>query len=250
MKGDLSIKKGFEKVILLKNSVLSLMMAALKISSGTELFDELLDGGYENDIITTIYGPPASGKTTLCMLASINQAKEKKKVLYIDTEGGFSIERMKQLAGDELEEILNYIILLKPTSFSEQSLTLEKLKKSINEKIGLIVVDTLTYFYRLELARNENIKTANNTLIQQLSFLTDIARKKNIPILLTNQVYSDFNKKEDVRMVGGSILEYSSKCIIKLQNLEKNRRKATLITHRSIPEGKELVFAIINEGVI
>jgi DNA repair protein RadB len=225
-------------------------MDNLKISTGSAIFDEFMEGGYEKDTLTTIYGPAAAGKTTLCMLAAIAMAKEKKKVLYIDTEGGFSIERMIQLAGDNLKEILKYIILLKPTSLEEQNRTLKRLKALVNEKIGLIIVDTLTIFYRLELAKNENIKVTNNNLIWQVSYLTDIARKKDIPILITNQVYSDFKKKDDIKMVGGDILRYRSKTIVKLDPHKSNRRKASLITHRSIPEGKEIVFAIINEGII
>ncbi|MCK5140377.1 MAG: DNA repair and recombination protein RadB [Nanoarchaeota archaeon] len=225
-------------------------MRTLKIQTGTDLFDDFLEGGYEKDILTTIYGPSGSGKTTLCLLAAIAQAREKKKTIYIDTEGGFSIERMKQLAGKDINEVLEHIILLKPVSLSEQKNALEKLKNMINEKIGLIVVDTLTIFYRLELSKNEDIKTTNNNLIWQLSYLTEIARKKNIPILITNQVYSDFNNKDDVKMVGGNILKYNSKCLIKLKKQPDNKRNAILMTHRSIPEGKEIVFAIINEGII
>ncbi len=225
-------------------------MDDLKIPTGTDAFDDFLNNGYEKGVVTTMYGPSGSGKTTLCMLASIAQAREKKKVIFIDAEGGFSIERMKQIVGDELEDILQYIILLKPTNFSEQNNSLEKLKDLVNDKISLIIVDTLTIFYRLELAKDENVKSTNNKLIWQVSYLSEIARKNNIPILVTNQVYSDFAKKGDVKMVGGDILKYSSKCLIKLNNLSENKRKAVLMTHRSIPEGKEQVFAIINKGII
>ncbi|MBR9699000.1 DNA repair and recombination protein RadB [Candidatus Woesearchaeota archaeon] len=220
-----------------------------KIPSGSDIIDDFLEGGYEKDVLTTIYGPSGSGKTTLCMLASLNQARKKKKVIYIDSEGGFSIERFKQLAGEEFQDILKYIMLLKPTSFDGQNKALEKLKSLINEKIGLIVVDTLTIFYRLELAKKEEFKSTNNKLIWQISYLTEIARKHNIPILITNQVYSDFQQRNNVKMVGGDILKYHSKCLMKLTKIN-TKRKATLMIHRSIPEGKELDFGIINEGII
>ncbi len=225
-------------------------MNPLKTSSGSDIFDDFLEGGFENDVLTTLYGPPGSGKTTLCMLASIALAKKKKKVIFVDCEGGFSLERMKQLAGESLEEALSYIVLLKPTTFDEQNRDLEMLKTLPMPKIGLIIVDTLTIFYRLELTRNEEVKKTNNKLIWQVSYLNEISRKNSIPILLTNQVYADFNNKDEVKMVGGDILRYSSKCLISLKTVEKNVRKATLITHRSIPEGKELSFGIINEGIV
>ena len=56
-----------------------------KISTGAVFLDKLLEGGYEKDIITTIYGPAGSGKTNLCILCAINTARLGKKVVYIDT---------------------------------------------------------------------------------------------------------------------------------------------------------------------
>jgi DNA repair protein RadB len=222
-------------------------MDSIKVSTGSDSFNDFLEGGYENDILTTIYGPSGSGKTTLCLLAAIAQAKQ---VIFIDSEGGFSLERMKQLTGPDLEETLKYVVLLKPTSFEEQNIALEKLRQIVTDKIGLIIIDTLTIFYRLELAKDSNIKSTNNKLIWQLSYLTEIARKKKIPLIITNQVYSDFSNKDEIKMVGGDILRYNSKCLIELKKLDGNKRKAILKIHRSIPEGKEMSFGIINEGII
>ncbi len=47
--------------------------------------------------------------------------------------------------------------------------------------------------------------------------------------------------------VGGDLLKYWSKCIIELR-VEKGKRKAVLVKHRSLPE-KELSFEIVNEGI-
>jgi hypothetical protein len=79
--------------------------------------------------------------------------------------------------------------------------------------------------------------------------------KKEIPILMTNQAYSEFLQEEDFfsgkkaekRMVGGDILRYWSKCIIELQN-EKGKRKAIIKKHRSLRE-KELNFIINDSGI-
>ena len=86
----------------------------MKISSGSTDLDEWLAGGYENDIITTLYGPAGSGKTNLCLIAAANLASQGKKVIFIDTEGGFSIERLKQIAGEngEYEKVLKNLIYI------------------------------------------------------------------------------------------------------------------------------------------
>ena len=53
------------------------------IKTGTEELDNFLEN-YKG--LTTLYGEGGSGKTTLCMLAAIEQALNNKKVLYLDTE--------------------------------------------------------------------------------------------------------------------------------------------------------------------
>ena len=227
----------------------------MKISAGSYDLNKWLYGGYETDIITTIYGPAGSGKTNLCILTSVSQARKNKKVIFIDTEGGFSVERIKQIvSSDDKQEVLKNIVLLKPVSFNEQKKAFSSLLKELKSRgnIGLIVIDGMTMLYRLELAEaiKENdeagIKNINRELAKQMRVLSEIARRRNIPILATNQTYSDFETKQ-VHMVGGDIMKYWSKCIIELKN-ERGRRKAILRKHRSLPE-KEISFIITNSGV-
>ena len=47
---------------------------------------------------TLIYGEGGSGKTTICLLASLERAIKNKKVLFLDTEANFSAERFQQLS--------------------------------------------------------------------------------------------------------------------------------------------------------
>ncbi|MBI5149100.1 DNA repair and recombination protein RadB [Candidatus Pacearchaeota archaeon] len=234
-----------------------------KISAGSYELNKWLFGGYETDVITTIYGPAGSGKTNFCLLAAVSQAKKGNKVLYVDTEGGFSTERIKQIAGEFYQQILENILVLKPTKFSEQQEAFQTLLKEIKEKknIGLIVVDGITMLYRLELAaaartnEQKKIKEVNSDLANQLRILSEISRKQNIPVIVTNQVYSEFLTREEIEeckernvcMVGGDILKYWSKCIIEIQN-KQGKRKAILRKHRSLPE-KELDFIITNRGI-
>ncbi len=235
-----------------------------KISAGSYDLNKFLHGGYERDVITTIYGPAGSGKTNFCLLAGVSQAKKGNKIIFIDTEGGFSVDRVKQLVGKEgLETTLKNIMLFKPTSFKEQSETFEILLKELNQKnpVGLIVIDGIAMLYRLVLAEAlqskelENIKAVNSALARQLRTLAQISRIRNIPVLATNQVYADFLSREEIQqgkekithMVGGDILKYWSKCILELQ-YEKGRRILFIRKHRSLPE-KSMDFVIVNEGI-
>jgi DNA repair protein RadB len=218
-----------------------------KISTGSKIMDALLEGGYETDAITTIYGPAGSGKTNLLLLAAVDAAQKGKKVIYIDTEGGFSIARLKQIM-PAYEKILDKIMFLKPTTFEEQKQAFEKLKELVNSKIGLIIVDTISMLYRLE-RHNEDVKEINGDLGAQICFLTEIARKKNIPSLIANHVYSPFDSKNKVNIVGGDIMKYGSKCLLELQLGENGMRKVILRKHRSIAGEKETKFKIIEKGI-
>jgi|TARA_Y100000310_G_scaffold107162_2_gene105611 DNA repair protein RadB len=233
-----------------------------KISTGSYDFNKWLFGGYEKDIITMIAGPPGSGKTNLCILVSCSQAKKGKKIIFIDTEGGFSVDRFRQIIGDDYEGILKNVFLLQPTSFEEQKKSFSQLLTKIkSEHVGLIVIDGMATLYRLELgeaskSKNEDaIKELNWKVAQQMRVLSEISRKQNIPVIITNQVYADFISEEDIKkgvkkesnLVGGDLMKYWSKCIIELK-LENRRRKAILLKHRSLPI-KELNFEIKDKGI-
>ena len=224
-------------------------MKTEKLPSGSKILDRMLSGGYDKDIITTIYGPAGSGKTNLVLLCAINVARNNKKVIYIDTEGSFSLDRLRQIALD-YKKILGKMIFLRPTSFEEQKKDFEKLKDIINDKIGLIIIDTIAMLYRIELGTSDDVYEVNRELGKQLSYLSEIARKKQIPVLITNQVYSSFEEKDKVNIVGGDLLKYTSKCLIELQITPSNNRRAVLRKHRSIPEEKEILFKIVETGVL
>ncbi len=167
-----------------------------KISTGSYDFNDWLSGGYEKGIVTMVVGPPGSGKTNLTLLSACSQAKDK-KVIFIDTEGGFSSERVKQIVGEKNhEKILGNILLLNPTNFSEQKECFSKLLKYLKgEEVGLIIVDSMAMLYRLELGEavsmegDEKIKDVNRDVSKQMRILVEICRKQNMPVLITNQVY-------------------------------------------------------------
>lgn len=233
-----------------------------KISAGSYDLNKWLSGGYEKGIITMIAGPAGSGKTNFVLLAACSQAKKGNKIIFIDTEGGFSVDRVRQIVGEEYEKILSNFILLEPTNFEEQKKDFVKLLATIKtEHVSLIIVDGMAMLYRLELGdavrsgAEERIKEVNREVAKQMRALAEIARKQEIPILVTNQVYAEFLSEEDLRkgvekqinLVGGDLLKYWSKCILELKK-DGSKRKVILLKHRSMPE-KEMAFEIKEKGI-
>ena len=235
-----------------------------KISAGSYDLNTWLSGGYEKDIITMIAGGPGTGKTNFVLLAACSQAKKGNKVIFIDTEGGFSVERIKQIVGEDYKKYLDNILLLEPTNFEEQKKSFDRLLETLKqEHVSLIVVDGMAMLYRLELGDaiksedTEEIQKVNRAVAKQMRCLAEIARKQKIPVLITNQVYAQFVKDSDeewksgfdkqYNIVGGDLFKYWSKCIIELKR-DGNKRKAVLLKHRSL-EQKEMGFVIKDAGI-
>lgn len=205
------------------------------MKTGSEDLDSIFE--YKNEL-TMVYGEAASGKTTLATLAAIEQARNNKKVIFIDTENGFSIERFKQLAGNNHQKLLDNIIFFRPTSLAEQrKVTKEIINLIETGKIGLVIVDTIGSIYRAELKLDE--KYANRTIAESIKVFRLIL-SKGIPVIITNQVYSDFNN--NIRNVGGNMIKDSCNCIIQLV---KNPRTFKI----EKPIVKEVRFEIKNDGV-
>lgn len=204
--------------------------------------DKLLNGGIETDVVTNIYGPPGSGKSNFCLCSCI--ACEK-KVIYIDTEGSFSIERFEQLGGDKKK--LNNILILEVHTWEEQNLAVKNIEKLIEKNdIGIIVIDSMVNLYRLELD-NVNFQLINKQLTLQYSILSSMTRKNKIPVLITNQIYVDQDK---IELSSRTIATYWSKALIELKKIDgENKRIAIIRKHRSEPEDKKVEFEITNDSL-
>lgn len=223
-----------------------------KIPSNSSL-DMLLGGGFEKGVITQIFGPPSSGKSNITLALAVNVARTNKKVIYIDTEGGISIDRIKQISGPDFSRVANNIIVFEPTNFLEQNDNLKAIEvwlRKNNADVDLIVLDSAVALYRVDDMKSSKL---NKELGKQMGILSKIARKYDVAAVLTNQIYNAFDDEgnNDIRAVGGTILQYWSKVILQLERGdETNKRVATLIRHRSIPEGKKAIFSITSSGII
>ncbi|BAD86420.1 RadB recombinase [Thermococcus kodakarensis KOD1] len=215
------------------------------LSTGTKSLDSLLGGGFAPGVLTQVYGPYASGKTTLALQTGLLSGK---KVAYVDTEGGFSPERLVQMAetrGLNPEEALSRFILFTPSDFKEQRRVIGSLKKTVDSNFALVVVDSITAHYRAE----ENRSGLIAELSRQLQVLLWIARKHNIPVIVINQVHFD-SRTEMTKPVAEQTLGYRCKDILRLDKLPKpGLRVAVLERHRFRPEGLMAYFRITERGI-
>ena len=211
--------------------------------------DSIIGGGIEKGSITQFYGPPGSGKTNIALKMLVQCAKNGKKAVFIDTEGGLSIERMKQISGEDFDDLAGNIIVLEPTNFEEQDEAIKRIEyslKSGEDDVDLIILDSAVALYRLKEGGQTEI---NRELSKQMGLLSMIARKYDIAVVVTNHIYSVFDEEGVIEPVGGTILKYWSKIIIELVRDDNGERFAILKRHRSKPDGLKVKFEIVNKGL-
>ncbi len=231
----------FEKPFMLTSSEGNYTMTRLLLSCSP--LDELLGGGLEEKTITEIFGEAGTGKTNICLQAARECAKTGKKVAYIDSEG-VSLERLRQICdGYDEETIINNILIFSPTSQENQEKMIYNALKI--KDISLIIVDTLNLFYRLNL--EEDKEGSLRSFARQVGMLQKAAREKNLFIIIAEQVYTD--KNGDIRPFTSRDVEHLVKTIIKLERIDNGIREATIMKHRSEPEGKRTRFKITQTGL-
>ncbi len=217
------------------------------LSTGSKVLDALLEGGFEGGAITLLFGEAGSGKTNICLQVASLVAMSGKKVIYIDTEG-VSLERLKQIAGANYEEVMKNILFFEPHTFDDQEKFVDKAVRLAESslEIGVMILDSATIHYRL--TRNDEEKGIRKSLSPQLAKLLAAARSKDIPVILTSQVYTDI-EKDTFEPLGGHVLLHNAKAIIRLDKVGTSARRAVIIKHRHLEEGKKADFRLTNEGV-
>jgi DNA repair protein RadB len=205
--------------------------------------DDLLGGGIERGIITRVYGEAGSGKTNLCLQASRECVRAGEKVAYVDTEG-VSLERVRQICVDcEYKRILQDILFFCPTTFEAQE---QMIQDAIGLKdVGLIVVDTITMLYHLYLQHHQ--EPVIRSFTRQVTNLQVAAREQNIAVIVTEQVYT--SKDGEIRPFTRRDMNAVAKTVLRLERKGMGERCATLMKHRTRPEGSTACFQIRTAGL-
>lgn len=213
-----------------------------RIKTGCNSFDSLLGGGIESSSVTLIYGEGGCGKTNICLQLAYNVIKSGKKVAFIDTEG-LSYDRIGQIFEDE--EAIKSLLIFQVHSFEEQSDRVDKIAKlAENGMIGMVIIDSMTMFYRL----NHDDPRIRTDLIRQTEVLLGIARKSEVPVLISSQVYSNL-QTGTVEFLGGHAMHHNAKTILRLDKKNNGVRTAVIIKHRSLPEGRTANYRITSAGI-
>jgi DNA repair protein RadB len=189
-----------------------------KILTGCGCIDSNMDGGISPESITLIYGEPETGK----MQCAVNCAMQNYKTLFMDCDNTFSSKRLSQVSFGKFEEIAELIILVKPNDFREQTAVIDRLSEYTAKNCGLVVIDTVTSLYRVNVAESSK-KTfgLNRELNRQMAILAQTAKTQKIPIVVTSQVRSVFDETSvSVAPVATRVLKFWADTIIAMKPTE------------------------------
>lgn len=224
-------------------------MTASHLPIGCDALDDLLGGGLERGTVTQLYGPPAAGKTNIALQSAVRTAADGGTAVYIDTEG-LSVDRFGQVLEahtDDQDGASSRIIVKDAHDFDEQAEAVRDVE-DFAERADLVVLDSATGFYRLQRGEDVEGGEALRDVASQITHLLSLARKHDLAVLITNQVYTDVDA-EKTRPLGGHTLTHWTGTVVRLDRFRGGNRRASLTKHRAKPEGDTARFKITDSGV-
>lgn len=232
------------------------------ISTGSKNLNNLLGGrGIETKSLTEAYGAFGSGKTQLGLTLAVSVQLPLEngglngKSVYIDTEGTFRPQRIKQIAegiGANPEKVLKNILVARAFNSDHQILLIDRINEMIKdgEPIKIVIIDSLTAHFRAEFTGRGELADRQHKLNRYLHNLMKMAEQHNLAIYVTNQVMANpaMMFGDPTTAVGGNIVAHASTYRIYLRKGKQGSRVGKLIDSPNLPDN-ECVFFVTEKGV-
>ena len=234
-----------------------------RYATGSESFDDLLNGGFESQAITELAGEFGSGKSQICHTLCVAANKliendphdDSGNIIFVDSENTFRADRVHQIAeqrGLDPLSILEKIYHCTVYSSEHLESVIDDLDKSIEQyNAKIVIIDSIISLHRAEFSGRGTLAERQQRLGKMLNKLRRYADIYNIAVVITNQVVSFADGIhpgfDSMKAVGGNIVAHGSTYRIFLRKSGKNR-VATIFDSPSQPY-QHAKFSISESGI-
>jgi len=227
------------------------MLHRRMVPTGCGSLDKMLGGGLPFGEVCLVYGEAEVGKTCLAMQCAVNAARIGCKAIFIDSDSTFSPRRLSQIAYKDVDEVAPQITLVKPTTFEEQALAIDRLDEYLTKSVGLVAIDTITSLYRSEIGEQQATFTLNRELGRQMASLAQIAKTHKVATLVNSQVRNVFLEGVvSVEPVATRVLKFWADIVINLKPTgQRSALSAVLEKHPERKQSVSCYLAIEESGV-
>lgn len=232
----------------------------LRCTTGSKALDDMFAGGIETQAMTELIGDYGVGKTQICLTLAVTAQLSKDQgglegnVIYLDTEGTFSPERVYQIASSmeaDPQRILDGIVMARAYNSDHQCLLIDHLfKKCPEENAKVVVVDSMISHFRGEYIGRESLSERQQKLNEYLHKLLRLGEAYNLAVVITNQVQANpaqFWGDPD-RPAGGHIMAHACTHRVYLRRSKGDTRSAKVIDSPYLPENTAR-FRITERGI-
>lgn len=236
------------------------------IKTGTKALDFLFGNGIETEATTEVYGEFGCGKTQFChtMAVMVQKLKEdgglatpdnKVKVLWIDSEGTFRPERIRDICkyhNMDANEVLDNIYHSKVLNSADQQMSLEEAESLFKtENIRLVIVDSAIGLFRNDYIGRGTLSERQGVINEFTTLCSRFAERYKIAFILTNQVMQDPNGGfgDPTRPIGGSVLAHATTYRVYFKKAGK-KRIVRIIDSPHHDSETEVIIGINERGVV
>ncbi|MHA1268652.1 MAG: hypothetical protein ACTSPY_02590 [Candidatus Helarchaeota archaeon] len=218
-----------------------------KIMSNINQLDTLLRGGFEPGIIH-LFGNPNTGKSNFAMQLTISAIlKYNAEPIWFDTNGNFDFNRMLMMVYPN-QTFFNNFKLFRPKNYNEFKDYIMNLDSIVNFDTKIIVIDPITYYYRLMVNKNNWFMLRHELGEIIIAKLIGLSVFKKLSVVLINQITGkDLNSNEQ-QAVCNNIIDRHAKYTIYFH--ENHGLIMTLKKIKNVSINKSIPFKIYNHGLI
>lgn len=235
----------------------------IKLTSGSNELDKLLQGGIETGSLTELFGEFRTGKTQLCHTLAvtcqlpIDQGGGEGKCLYIDTEGTFRPERLLAVAeryGLSGQDVLDNVAYARAYNSDHQHQLLVQASAMMAEsRYALLIVDSATALFRTDYTGRGELAARQGALAQFLRMLLRLADEFGVAVVITNQVVAQVDgasmfASDPKKPIGGNIMAHASTTRLYLRKGPAETRICKVYGSPCLAED-EAKFAINGDGI-